>query len=413
MPRSRPRVAVALAFAVAMSTLIATSTFAANTRVVYFGSPDCANAPSGCPSGGTSQFWSGLYPYGTGGSYDPATGYPIAGQNSFSPVTTGGATATDIVLTNASPSTLTQILLTGGKAAPATINSLSVPEMPSPPTPADKPIFNADGTAAVDSLPTGLYYTGDVYAVSNPNHIKVGCSFTSAAAPVGLFDGLSCTVGNLASLQSITLRVVVADYSAAASTTPYEPWFELGLKEGSSGTGSNSDTFFTYSELTVGAPQCSGVSNFFLNGSPVALTNKGIDTGCQTTTSGFQTTSINSQGFTNGVPASVGNFPATPTQDCGGMTCFGQESTASVALGTKVPGGLTWTIVMSGSLVPSNPKGAVHLHDGLQETIYFKHQYLCGSTITSFCWVSVNKDPATGNWTFVFESPTNGSVRNF
>ncbi len=413
MPRSRPSVALALATAIVATTIIVAPTFAANSKVAYFGSPDCANAPSGCPPADStsSAFWSAIYPFGTGGGYDAVTSQPIAGQDSFSPVTAGGATATDIVVGNLSPSTFTQIAFNGGTAAPKTINTTSVPEMPQPPTPADNAIFNADGTEAVPSLPAGLYYK-DVYVVSNPNKVKVSCSLTaSAGVPAGLFDGLHCPIGNLASGQGVTLRVVVVDDSAAAGT--YEPWFQLGLKEGASTTGSNSDTFLAYSELTIGSPECPAVSTFFLTGNKVSLSNAGVAADCQKTSSTFQTTAIGtSNGLANGIPATVGNQPSTLC--ISGVTCFGELSTASVALGAAIPGGVQWTIVMSGTLVPGTPKGAVHfLDDGTYQQIFFKHQYLCGTTITTFCWVSATKDSATGNWTFVFESPTNGSVRNF
>lgn len=410
MHRTRPRLVPALvsALVLAATTLIgpavlAPTVLAANTRVVYFGSPDCVNAPGGCPPAGTTSaaFWSSIYPYGTGGSY-LASGQPVAGQNSYSPVTTGGSSATDIVISNATKSTLTQIVFTGGTAAPQPINTASVPAMPSPPTPADPGIFNADGTAAVPSLPPGLYYQA-IYVVSNPAAIPVKCTFSaSSGVPTGLADGLSCAIGNLAKGQGVSLRVIVADAAAAAAT--YEPWFELGLKEGTSTTGSNSDTFFTYSEMSVGNATCANVATFFLDGKPVALSNGAV--GCAQTT-GVTTTN----GFTDGTLAIVGNQDSTLCLP--GLTCFGQLSTASVAGGAQIAGGLEWTIVLPASVVPnSGPKTAIHfLDNGTYQQIYFKPKYQCGTTITKFCWVSVTQDKTTGNWTIILESPTNGSIR--
>lgn len=408
MPRSRPSVASTFAFVLALvfSLLAAApAAQASNTRTVYFGSAPCPSGSATCPS---STGWPYPYPYGTGGGYT-GSGQPIAGQNSFSPVTTGGSTATDIVISNASPSTLTQIQLNGGTAAPPTINTTSVPFMPSPPTPADPAFFDANGNAILKSLPTGLYYQPVVYVVSNPSAIPVNCSFTASSSAGN--DGLHCSIGNLAAQQSLTLRIIVTDVSAGQGTT--EPWFELGLKEGASGTGSNSDTFFTYSELTVAPATCAVQSTFALDNAKVDLGNEGL--GCLGTAQGGQTTHITTPvGFGNGTIAQVGNSDQPTLCNGTGFTCFGQASYASVDGGANITGGLQWTIEWAAAVVPSGgPKGAIHfLQTGGYEYVYFKPKYLCDTTITKLCYVSLTKD-SFGNYIAVLKSPQNYYIKGF
>jgi hypothetical protein len=416
MSRHGARLTAALAsLALAASLLLggAGSALAANTRIVYFGSADCAaSCPPQTNPANSPQFWSALNPYGTDLGYDSTTGMFYAGQDSFSPVTTGGSTATDIVLSNASMSTMTQVQVNGGKAAPTTINTSSVPEMPYP---YDPNFFNLDGTVnpLLPSLPTGLYYRA-VYVITNPNGIGVKCSLTQSTTTLakGYYDGLHCAVGNLGALQGVTLRVIVTDVSAGAGTT--EPWFELGLKEGSSTTGSNSDAFFTYGMLTVGAQTCDTTSSFSLDGQPVSLSNAGLGlTNCVQTTG-----VVTGHGFSNGTLAVVGtNKDVDPCANLFGFTCFGYASTAAIegCSSPLTPCGVTWTVVWSAVQVPSGgPKGAIHfLDDGTYQQIHFKHQYLCGTTITTFCWSKLVQDKTTGNWMAIFESPTNGSLKGF
>jgi hypothetical protein len=406
----RSAVLAALVSALTLSTFGAIPTQAANTRVVYFGSAPCPGGTTSCPG---SSSWAFAYPYGTGGGYDPATGQSIAGQDSFSPVATGGSTATDIVVKNASGSTLTQIQVNGGVSGPNPINTTSVPEMPSPPTPQDPPFFNVDGTQALPSLPQGMYYQA-VYVVANPSAISVSCSLTaSTRLGAGLFDGLNCALGNMAAGTGLTLRVIVAVRAPAAAGT-YEPWFELGVKEGSSGTGSNSDAFFAYSRLTVDPASCASATSYYLDSQNVNLSNQsGVGTPCA------QATGLASGSTIGGIGTLASVAIRAPAQACPkSVSCFGQDSVASVLAGGAVPGGLQWTITWSPLPISGKPKGVIHElanYDPTNPSTYvlisFTGKQKCSTTLTTNCWTFAG--PITGGYQAVFITPFNGTARGW
>ena len=373
---------------------------AANTRITYFGSAACPGILVTCPTAPASAS-AYPYPYGTGGGFT-ASGQPIAGQDSFTPVTAGGSTATDIVIQDLAPSTLTQVQFTGGSQAPNPINTVSVPATPGSIDPAP---CTSTG-ACLPSLPAGLYYQA-VYVVANPSGIPVTCKLSAGTgAPAGLYDGLDCSIGNLASQQGLTLRVVIA--ATAATTTPLEPWFALQLKEGSSSAGSNSDVFLSYDLLSVAAPSCGTTSSFFLDEAPISLSNIALN--C------IQTTKVETaNGFANGTLATVGSVPST--QCVGKLVCFGQLSTSSILAGASIPGGVTWTIVWSASLVPAGgPKGAIHFlnaypaNPNAYEMISFKNKDRCGSTPVKMCWLAFTAN-SDGSYSTQIWTPTNGSIR--
>lgn len=403
MRRLRRAFAACLAGSFALSLLVAVPAVAANTRAVYFGSAPCPGGAATCPG---SSSWAFAYPYGTGGGYTTA-GQPIAGQNSFTPVGPGGATATDIVVSNADTSTLTQIQVNGGTQAPTAYNPGSVPAMPYPNDPA---FLNPDGTVAQPSLPSGLAYLA-VYVVDNPSSIGVSCTLSSTSGSTTLFDGLHCAIGNLAAGQTLTLRVVLAA-QAAASTL--EPWFELGLKEGASTTGSNSDTFFTYSMLTISPASCSSATSYFLDSQAVSLSNQnGVATTCAQGTAVASGASVG--GF--GTLASVGVH--APSQACPQhVSCFGDDSFATVLGGAPVPGGLQWTITWSPLPVSGKPKGVIHELDNYNPSdpttyvlISFSGKNQCSATLTTNCWVSAGN--IAGGYQAVIRTPDNGTLRGF
>jgi hypothetical protein len=373
---------------------------AANTRITNFGSAPCPGTLLTCPTAPASAS-AYPYPYGTVGGFT-ASGQPIAGQMSFTPVTAGSSTATDIVIKNVAPSTLTQVHVSGGSQAPNPINTDSVTATPGSIDPAP---CSPTGTC-LRSLPDGLYYQ-TVYVVANPSAIPVSCSLTARAGlSAGLYDGLNCSIGNLATQQGLTLRVVIA--ATAATTTPLEPWFALQLKEGSSSTGGNSDVFLSYGLLSVDAPSCGNTSNFFLDGTPILLSNIALQ--C------IQTTKVETaNGFANGTLATVGSVPSPLC--VGNLSCFGQLSTSSILAGASIPGGVTWTIVWSAPLVPNGgPKGAIHFLDAYPtnpnayETISFKSKDHCGSTLVKMCWLAFTP-LADGSYSAQIWTPTNGSIR--
>ncbi|MFL5721415.1 MAG: hypothetical protein ACJ778_13170 [Chloroflexota bacterium] len=375
---------------------------AANTRVTNFGSTPCTGVLVTCPTApvSASEY---AYPYGTVGSLT-TTGQAVAGQLSFTPVTAGNSTATDIVIKNLAPSTLTQVHVSGGSQAPKSINPGSVMTTPGEIDPA---LCNSSTGACLPSLPPGLYYQA-VYVVANPSAIAVSCPLTPAAGLDGLYDGLNCSIGNLASQQGLTLRVVIK--TTTATTLAVEPWFALQLKEGSSATGSNSDVFLSYGRLSVAPASCDNVSNFFLTDIPISLSNIDQPTPCTQTTKVETTT-----GFTYGTLATVGSV--TSTLCLPNVSCFGQLSTSSILAGASITGGVKWTIVWSASLVRNGgPKGAIHFLDAYPtdpnayERISFKTTDKCGSTLVKMCWLTFTKN-ADGSYTTQIWTPSNGSIR--
>jgi hypothetical protein len=236
------------------------------------------------------------------------------------------------------------------------------------------------------------------------------CSLSGeTGASTGHYSGLLCSIGNLAAKTTLTLRVVIAATTATPANAPLEPWFALQLKEGSSSTGGNSDVFLTYGLLSVDEPTCDATSNFFLDQQEISLSNAGLP--C------LQTTTVDTtKGFANGTLATVGS---TPSDLCiSGFTCFGWLSTSDILAGASVPGGVTWTITWSASLVPSGgPKEVIHFLDAYgptntkaYETITFKNKDQCGSTLVKMCWQALTKN-ADGSYTARIWTPTNGSIR--
>jgi hypothetical protein len=387
---------------------------------VYFGSARCPDGITACPS---PDGWPFAYPYGTGGGYKTAT-RTIAGQNSFSPVTAGGSTVTDIVVKNITAKPLTNLVVKGGTTAPTRVPRKSVPKMPARPVPSDPTLCKWATGKCIPSLPAGLDYQA-VEILDNAASLPVDCSLSATPGlAADLYDGLACTIGTVPAGASVTLRIVVA------TTTPgtFQPWFSVRFFEPYD--DGDYDLFMTYGKLTVGQPSCSGVSSYVPGGKALSLSNADVSPLCGTAGGGgaatSQSTTISTDGtFPKGVFASVGNVDSD--QCLASVTCFGQLSVAHVAGGAAIPGGLTWTITWAADLLPpdedgdhddARPKGVIHFLDGYPadpnafEQIKFRHSTKCGTEITGLCWVSLTHDDA-GNWTAVLKSPNNGAMKGF
>ena len=421
MHRLRARFAAVLISVFALSAVGAVPATAASIPGdVYFGSGQCPTGITACPS---PDGWPFAYPYGTGGGYRTAT-RTVAGQNSFSPVTAGGSTVTDIVVKNITANPLTSLVVKGGTMAPTRVPRKSVPKMPASPVPSDHALCKWVTGKCIPSLPAGLNYQA-VEILGNASSLPVNCSL-SATPGLGadLYDGLACRIGTVPAGASVTLRIVVATSTAGT----FEPWFSVRFFEPYD--DGDYDLFMTYSKLTVGQPSCSGVSTYVPGGKALSLSNTDVNPLCGSAGSGggstSQSTSISTgTAFPKGVFAAVGNIDSD--QCLATVACFGQLSVAHVAGGAPIPGGLTWTITWAADLLPpdedgdhddARPKGVVHFLDGYPadptafEQIRFRHQYKCGTQITGLCWVSLTHDEA-GNWTAVLESPSNGSIKGF
>ncbi len=424
MHRLRVRLAAILIGVFTLSAVGAIPVTAAAIKGdVYFGSAQCPGGVTACPS---PDGWPFAYPYGTGGGYKSAT-RTIAGQNSFSPVTAGGSTVTDIVVKNITNNQLTNLVVKGGTKAPTRVPRKSIPAKPANPVPGDHALCVWKTGNCIPSLPAGLNYQA-VEILDNAASLPVDCAL-SATPGLGadLYDGLACTIGTVPAGASVTLRIVVA------TTTPgtFQPWFSVRFFEPYD--DGDYDQFLTYSKLTVGQPTCSGVSTYVPGGKPLSLSNLNVNPLCAPGGTGGsggpstgQSTSLSTGTlFPKGVFASVGNVDSD--QCLTTVTCFGQLSVAHVDGGNPIPGGLTWTITWSANLLPpdedgdhddARPKGVIHFLDGYPadpnayEQIKFRHQYKCGTQITALCWVSLTHDEA-GNWTAILESPSNGSIKGF
>ncbi len=368
MLRRVPRL-VASILAVALSLGIsAAPVLAGNTRTVFFGSP------------GTTTQSNGL------------------GILTTTPVTAGSDTAFDVELQNLSPSELTHVLIQGGGAAP---DPLANPNYPAP-----SPICPTGATSSsqcIPSLPPGTSY---VTAFVTSSTVSTSCTVSSSS--------LSCSVANMAPNDFTIIRVVLLP-PAQVTSTDIQFWLAASLKEGTSSSGSNQDTFFAYGQFPVTAPSCVAVSNFFLQNQQVNLSNTQGGS-CS------QATNISSNAlFGQGAFSQVGASPSTFCAP-GITTCFGEGSQANVNNGVQPNGTyVQWDIVWTGSDLPSSgkPSGVIHFLDGYDPVtnpnafvvIYFKPKYQCSKTLTTNCWVTTNS--TTTSFEAIFRTPNNGLIRGF
>jgi hypothetical protein len=231
--------AVSVVFAASGLLATAGMSLAANTRMVYFGSPEdvCPSTILSDPAG---------YPNGCGGGID-GSGAPYDGIIVLSPTAVSTTNSnTKLVgyrlkVANTGGQTLTKVVVLGGTQAGLTTNPLYAP--PPDRTP---PLAGTLG-----SLPPGFSYAA-VYAVSGP---APSCAITSSSA-TSRDDGLRCDYGNLAagatpSVITIVMQAPMDVASAVCADTGdiCRVWNELQLNEGSSSSGSNADSFFAVSQL--------------------------------------------------------------------------------------------------------------------------------------------------------------------
>ncbi len=371
--KSRPRLALALAAALAVSAIALSPVLAANSRTVFFGSPGTASIMPSPDS---------------------------LGVLTTTDVTAGGATATDVILQNLSRSQLTHVVIQGGDAAP---DPLANPGYPAP-----SPICPAGATSStqcLQSLPSGTSYLA-VYA-SPSSTVPVDCSASTSTS-------LSCTVGNLAPNDVAEVRVILQPPAAAGTNVQF--WLASSLDEGTSTTGSNQDTFFAYGSFNVLSPTCAEVADFFPQNQQPSLSNTAGGPCAQAASVGTNTT------FPQGAFELVGN---TNLNYCapGITSCFGETTQANVNFGVQ-PGGsyVTWDIVWSGTDLPSaKPKGVTHFLDGYDPTnpkpgsyvnIYFTKKYECSSSLVTNCWVPPTTSTKT-SFEAIFRTPSNGWANGF
>lgn len=326
-PHRRSSILVATGLTAAL-VLIATAApvWAGDTRQVFVGSP------------------------GTGGG---------DGILTFTRVSAGQATKTDIRIANDSASTMNKTTLTIGTfPAAALLNGVTVAGA-----------FGPNGNA---------------------------CAVAAGGASV------SCSFGNLRSGQERNVTIV---FDVAG---PGDPVVEAAVKvkETVNDNGANNDTFFASGAVHIDEFSCDSVATFVVPGQAEI-----VSTAASTCHS--QSTDLSIPALGNGAIVQIDEV--TDAECSGTLTCFGSTSKANVNDGA--PANLVWSITWNNALLPNgfNVKKAGVLHfedDGDIVTIANTNAGRCGANPNKTnCIVSfVEGDTTT---TVVFRTPSNGGVKGF
>lgn len=328
---------------------------AANTRIVCFGTPGSDANCSGINNDGTLK----------------------SGVLVFSPVTTGGNTAVNVLIRNDGGQTLNHVKFAGGDTADA---------LPF------NPLFGHPGGT---SLPSGATVPAIFPGGS--------CTFSAGHA------GFLCDVGTLGAHKSATFTVVITP------TTGGHVWLTSSWNEGWSTTGSNADYAFAEGDITVSAASCdTGTANYFLPSDPVSL--PGVN--CL----GQQASIV--AGALGGIGGfgSVGNDP-TGTTTCPSALkngCYGTTVSVTINGGQVVPGGVQWSITWYGI---KSLTGVIHYHNDYSpsdpktyDVIPLTKSFQCSAKLTTNCWQSVTASKGNANPLFitvVFVTPSNGKGGGF
>ena len=333
--RIRPsRLATLAATAGLVLSLVATAApaIAADTRTISVGSPDSA-------------------------------GVVTHGLLTFTPVSAGQSTKTDIRVTNLGGQTLTKATLSIGIAPGAAL----------------------------------------------PDDVIVSAVFGANAGSCEIAEddrSVVCSFGNLPKKQSRNVSVVL-DFPAAGTLALDPHVAAVKVNENVNDNGANTDTFYASATLNVAAPSCESVATFVAPGlaKQVSTDTSGLD--CVP-----QTTALDIPALGNGAKVIISE--QTDESCTGALTCFGQASVVNVNDGATV--GLRWSVTWPMSIIPSgfNENNAVIVHflDGTagNRVIANKGAGLCGSNVNKTnCIESVDEED--GFLTIIFRTPTNGKVR--
>lgn len=333
------------------------SLLAANTRDIYFGTPESLG--------------------GSGGGFD-GDGNPVSGTLVFSPVTTGGNTVVTLLVRNDGNQTINHIKFAGG--------------------------------AAADGLPYN-----DAYPAPAPPSLgggTIAAIFPSAGCDPAGGSSLMCSVGTLASGASATYTIVITPPAIAG---PYHVWFTASWNEGWSSTGSNADYVFAEGDIVVATADCdTPTANYFLPGQTVGLASvcpgqaASVSSGALGGIGGFGQLGIDA-GFEAGCPAPAGS------------TCYGATVDAVISDGSPVPGGVQWTVTwygiksLKGVIHFHDDYDAIDNPDAY-DVIPFSKKFQCSDKLTTNCWIDTtsskgNADPLT--FEAVFVTPNNGRAGGF
>jgi hypothetical protein len=282
------------------------------------------------------------------------------GVLTLSPVTVGGTTATNVIVKNIDNQNLSHVVLTFPGATPDVGLSLS-------------------GWFPSGSFPTNAS----------------SCNPTATSS-------LVCDFGNLAAGQTRTLTVL---YNATAAG-PGSISASITFNETRPNTGKNTHIEPIGGTVSITNGGCDAVATFL----PPGQVDKVIGTGCTLSSSNPQITSIS-------VPASivsairVADEPPRPCPE--GLTCFGEDSVADIAIDTTAT--VTWTITW---LVPANFNtqrlGVIHYKDdgSLDFAITYKKN-LCTTANPVSCFVPGSVTLSGTTLTAVIRTSGNGAMKGF
>jgi len=329
---------------------------AANTRNIYFGTPESLG--------------------GSGGGFDN-DGNPVSGTLVFSPVTTGGKTMAKLLIRNDGNQTINHIKFAGGDVAD---------ELP----------YNAGYPA-----PTVESFGGSSLAAIFPS---TGCD------PAGP-DGLMCDVGTLGSGDS---RLYTLVFTPPATAGTYDIWLTVSWNEGWSTTGSNADYAFAEGSIVVAEADCdTPTANYFLPNELVSLANGGgkcdgqsasVSAGALGGLGGFGTLGIDEE------------FDGCPD----GYSCFGNTVSVSISDGIAVPGGVEWSLRWEGTKSLKGVIHFHDDYDPADtdtyDVILFQKKFQCSNKLTTNCWVSTASSKGNVSpWWFeaVIVTDNNGKAGGF
>jgi hypothetical protein len=274
------------------------------------------------------------------------------GVLTLTPVTSGGVTATDVIVKNIDNQTLTHVVVTF--AAPTGGLTLS----------------GVIGTNAGSCAPTD----------SSP---------------------LVCDFGNLAKNATRTFTVLFSASSTAASTVTAH----ISFNESTNPNGSNTHIEPATGSITPTDGGCDLVATFL----PPGQAAKDVGTTCDLSSSNPQTTSVRIPGS---IVSAIRVAEETSSLCTPGLVCFGQASIADLSVdGTYT---VVWTIEWQVPTNFNKQKfGILHFADGATTadlTLTYKKN-LCKTDTQTGCIESLTLDGTT--LTAIVRTKGNGSMRGF
>jgi hypothetical protein len=324
------RKASLLATLMAGVLLLATAVpaLAGDTRSVFVGSPNADGSPG------------------------------VDGSLTFTKVSTGGATKTNLLISNDSNATMNKTTLS--------IGTFPAPTLPEGVT--IKAIFGADATAT---------------------NCPIAADARSAI----------CSFNNLASGKQKNVSILFG--IATAGDKAIE--LAVKVKETVNDNGANKDTFVAKATAAVDGASCDSVATYTAPNTADSVSTEAE--GCVP-----QSTKLDIPGLTNGAEVQVGE--EADSSCATGLTCFGIASTATVNNGGAVK--LVWTITWSSATLPNNfnLKKLVIIHtNGAQvDKIANTNQNQCGNSATKTnCIVSAGF--VGTNLVVSFRTPNNGKIK--